>query len=49
MGTWIVGAVVLAMVVLAARKVYKDREKNDCGCGCGGCCNGGRPAKRGDC
>ena len=38
MGTWIVGAVVLAVAGLAARKIYKDR-RNGKGCGCDGCTN----------
>jgi len=47
MGTWVVGLAVLAAVVLAARKVYKDRQGgNNCGCGCGGC--SGRPPKPGE-
>jgi len=47
MGTWVVGAMVLAAAVLAARRVYKDRQSgNNCGCGCAGCA--GRPAKPGN-
>ena len=38
MGTWIVGAIVLFIIVLAGYKVFKDK-KNGKGCssGCEGC------------
>ena len=47
MGTWIAGAVVLGVVTLAARKVYKDRKSGkSCGCdscaGCPGCSEANR-------
>jgi hypothetical protein len=38
MGTWIVGAVVVYIVGLAAYKVYKDYQSGKgCGHGCEGC------------
>lgn len=37
MSTIIVGAVVLVVAVLAARKVYKDKKNGKC---CGGNCSG---------
>lgn len=38
MGTYIVGAIVLAGIALAIRSVYKSKKKGDiCGCGCAGC------------
>lgn len=48
MGTFIVGAVVLGIIILAARSVYKSRKKGDgCGCGCSGC--GGSDDKKHGC
>ena len=40
MSTFIVGAVVLAVAVLAARKIYKDKKSGNCCSGCGGSCAG---------
>jgi len=38
MGTWIVGAFVLAIIGLAGYSVYKDRKTGkSCGCGCENC------------
>lgn len=38
MGTYIVGAIILAVIGLAIRSVYKSRKKGDsCGCGCTNC------------
>lgn len=35
---FLIGAVVLAILILAARSVYKSGTSgNDCGCGCEGC------------
>lgn len=46
--TLVVGAVVLAILALAVRKVVLDRKnhRSSCGCGCAGCpssgsCHGG--------
>lgn len=36
MGTFIVGAIVLGIVISAAYSVYKSRKKGG-GCGCAGC------------
>lgn len=47
MGTWIVGAVVLVLIGLAARKVYKDQKSGaGCGCGCDGCPKSGGGRER---
>ena len=37
MVTWIVGAVVAVIVILAAYKVYKDRRDGKCSCSCADC------------
>lgn len=48
MGTLAVGAVVLAVIALAARSVYKSRKNSGgCGCGCSGC--GGSAGKKHSC
>ncbi len=41
LGNIIVLAIVLAIVALAARKVFKDRKTGGCGCDCGSCPSGG--------
>lgn len=43
LATIIIGAVVLAVVVLITVKMTKDRKKgkNSCGCGCSGCPSSG--------
>ncbi len=38
MGTIVVGAVVLVVAVLAARKIYRDKKNGNCCSGCGGNC-----------
>lgn len=38
MATFIIGAVIIAIVALAIRNMYKSNKKgNGCGCGCEGC------------
>ncbi len=48
LGNIIVAAIVLAIVLMAARKVFKDRKKGGCGCDCSGCPSSGacHPDKR---
>ncbi len=47
MGTYIIGAVVLAVIIFAGYKTYKGHKNGtSCGCGCSGCaenssCHGG--------
>lgn len=37
MATVIIGAIVFAVIGLAAYSTYKTRKKGGCGCGCEGC------------
>ena len=42
MGTVIVSLIVVGMVVLAIRSIYRNKKSGKgCGCGCGGCANAG--------
>lgn len=37
MPTLIVGLIVLAVFILAAKKTIKDKKNGNCGCNCEGC------------
>ncbi len=45
MGTFLVGAVVLAIAVCAGISIYKDKKAGRCS-GCSGCCSACREQER---
>ncbi len=42
MADFIIGGIILALLILAGYKSYKNYKKNKCGCGCTGCSRAGK-------